>query len=231
MERTQALAVAVIVVVVVVAAALYLAGGGQETATKTTTGSPTTAPTTTTTTGPATTTGTTTTVTTAGLAPWVPDGVVSPGEYQGEASYAGGAFKVYWRVEDGYIYIALVGRTEGWVAIGFEPTTMMKDADMVIAYVAPDGTVHIDDQYSTGATGPHKSDTELGGTMDIEEYGGKEENGVTVVEFKRKLSTGDPYDKDLAGKDVVRIIWALGPGDDFTSKHFQAGYGEMRLSP
>ncbi len=222
MARTSIIVIGLVIVVIAAAIAYTLQGGGTGTTTPASS-----TPTTTTTVSCCL----ATTTTSTGMAEWVPDGVVSPGEYEGEASYADGAFQVYWRVNGDYIYIAMVGETTGWVAIGFEPTTMMKDADIVIGYVALDGTVHVDDQYSTGATGPHKSDTSLGGTMDIEEYGGREDNGVTVIEFKRKLTTGDPYDKDLAGKAAIQIIWALGPGDDFTSKHFKAGYGEITLSP
>ncbi len=158
---------------------------------------------------------------------WSADGVVSPGEYDKELELAGGRFKVYWRVEGGYAYIALVGKTKGWVAIGFGPTEMMKDADMVIGWVK-EGKVTVIDAYSTGVTGPHPPDEKLGGRNDITEFGGKEDNGITTIEFKRKQVTGDKYDRELKG--TVKFIYAMADEDVFTKKHNVAkGYGEITL--
>lgn len=126
--------------------------------------------------------------------------------------------------------MALVGKTKGWVAIGFEPTSRMKDADMIIGWVQ-DGKVKVIDAYSTGETGPHPPDEKLGGRSDILSYGGSEKGGVTVIEFKRKLSTGDKFDKDLKPGSTVKFIFAMADADEFTKKHNVAkGYGQLTLS-
>lgn len=90
--------------------------------------------------------------------------------------------------------MAIKGHTTGWVAIWFEPSVAMKDADMIFGWVQ-DGQIVVMDTYSTGTYGPHPSDEEPGGTNDILAFAGKEENGYTVIEFKRNLDTGDQYDK------------------------------------
>ena len=76
--------------------------------------------------------------------------------------------------------------------------------------------------------GPHPQDTELGGTNDILEFAGKEEDGYTTIEFKRKLDTGDKYDNPLV-KGKNQILWSYGPDDTATSKHVNRGYGEISL--
>jgi hypothetical protein len=60
------------------------------------------------------------------------------------------------------------------------------------------------------------------------EFGGREQGGVTTIEFKRRLVTGDGYDGELAS-GVNEIIWAYSPFDDTRQKHAEHGYGEIKL--
>jgi hypothetical protein len=156
---------------------------------------------------------------------WAADGVLGDMEYLGEMSY--GNYEIRWLADDQYIYIGIKAKTTGWVAIGFEPSSGMKDADMVFGFVQSGKTI-ISDQFSTGTYGPHSPDTELGGTDDILESGGKEEGGFTIIEFKRTLDTGDRYDKALA-EGAIKIIWAYGPDDEITKKHAVRGDGEISI--
>jgi hypothetical protein len=162
---------------------------------------------------------------------WQPDGIVGVNEYShslklyspARQGYTGGVMTISWKIDDEYLYMALNGSTRGWLAIGFEPTEWMRDADMVLGVV--DGNARVLDEYSTGNYGPHIEDTLLGGTDDILEYGGKSYGTHTVAEFRRRLDTGDRFDKVLRlGKDVS-IIWAMSDSMDPTVKH-NIAYGE-----
>ena len=158
------------------------------------------------------------------------DGTIQEGEYPHELVLAEGKFTVYWRNNSGYLYMALKGRTTGWVAIGFEPTSRMKDADMVFGWVEEDDRVMVLDLYATGRFGPHPPDEELGGTNDLLDAGGKEDNGYTIIEFKRKMNTADSYDKVLTAGQTVRFIWAMATRDSLTVKHnILKGSGELVL--
>ena len=156
---------------------------------------------------------------------WAADGVISPGEYTGSRTF--GDYELRWASDDKTIYIAMKAKTSGWVALGIQPGSRMKDADMVLGFVK-DGKALVFDLFSTGDFGPHPQDTEQGGTTTILEFGGKEEGGYTVIEFKRALDTGDKYDKPLV-KGVNKIIWAYGSDDSLTLKHANRGYGEIEL--
>ncbi|MDK2790077.1 MAG: hypothetical protein PWP15_584 [Methanothermococcus sp.] len=163
------------------------------------------------------------------LGDWKADGVIGKDEYSHKISLNGGKFIAYWGNDDEYIYMGLRGQSIGWVAIGFEPTNAMKDADMVFGWVK-DGHVVVLDLYSTGTFGPHPLDESLGGTNDILEYGGIEENGYTTLEFKRKLDTKDKYDKAFVRGQKIRFIWAMADSDDLNVKHNIAkGNGELTL--
>ena len=112
--------------------------------------------------------------------------------------------------DEEYLYLALNGSTDGWLSIGFDPLEWMKNSDIILASVQG-STATVLDEYCTGNYGPHIEDTLLGGTSDITEFGGSKGAGRTVIELKRKLDTGDRFDKafspgqnDLHNLGIVR---------------------------
>jgi hypothetical protein len=158
---------------------------------------------------------------------WNPDGVIEPGEYQYRFNTDG--FSAFFRVENDTLYVGIHAETRGWVAIGFGGGPGMKNTDIVIAYVLPNGTVKISDSYSAGFSGPHNPDVFLGGRADVLSYGGCEDENGTVVEFSRRLNTGDVSDSPIPLGKSFRVIWAYGPTDDFRSMHLKAGHFYVKL--
>ena len=165
--------------------------------------------------------------------PWKPDGIIGAGEYarslvmQDEGG-SGKRFEVWWRNDAQYIYMAMAGQTKGWVAIGFEPSVWMKNADMVLGFVNA-GNVTVQDQNSTGNYGPHVPDVALGGTDDILEYGGSQNQSFTTIEFKRRMNTGDRFDKAFVQGQVVPVIWGLSDSIRVDEKHSADGKGSLSL--
>jgi hypothetical protein len=159
-------------------------------------------------------------------AQWKPDGIVGENEYSQSMvlqsprsdGHSGGRLEISWKNDAENLYIALNGTTHGWMSIGFEPTEWMKDADMIVGYVKGNNTTVLD-EYCTGNYGPHRNDTELGGTYDILEYGGKEYKNYTVIEFMRRMNTGDKFDKAFVPGQNVSIIWAMASSKDLNAKH------------
>ncbi|WP_456366367.1 DOMON domain-containing protein [Thermococcus sp.] len=161
------------------------------------------------------------------VVPWKPDGVIEDGEYQ--RAYKDGDFELYLRVENGTLMVGMRAPTRGWLAVGFGGERGMKGADIIIAYVLPNGTVMVSDEYSTGFSGPHNPNGVYGGTDDVLSYGGSEGPDYTVVEFSRKLDTGDRHDFKIPPAGKFRVIWAYALEDDFLSMHAEAGsfYAEV----
>jgi hypothetical protein len=163
---------------------------------------------------------------------WKADGIVGESEYsrsmllQGPArqGYTGGEIEISWKNDQEYLYLALNGSTDGWLAIGFEPLEWMKNADIILASVQGSKATVLD-EYCTGNYGPHIEDTMLSGTNDIEEFGGRKVAGSTVIELKRKLDTGDRFDKAFSPGQTISIIWALSKDPDISLKH-NVAYGE-----
>ena len=138
-----------------------------------------------------------------------------------------GKYEIYWASDEQYVYIAIRAETTGWVAIGIQPGSRMKNADMVLGFVS-EGETTVLDLFSGGDFGPHSPDTELGGSDDILASGGSEQDGYTTIEFKRLLNTGDEYDIPLA-KGTHKIIWGYGRDDTVDRKHSNRGYGEIQI--
>ena len=156
---------------------------------------------------------------------FIADGVISDEEYSGYLK--ADDFEIYWANDIEHIFIAMAAPAEGFIAIGIQPNKMMKDADIILGYV-DDISVNIYDMYSTGNFGPHPPDVELGGNDDILDFAGSQNNGFTIIEFQRLLSTGDNYDNDIV-MGPNKIIWAYGRSDSPDGSHSKRGYGEIEI--
>jgi hypothetical protein len=123
-----------------------------------------------------------------------------------------------WKLAGENIHIRLAAKTEAWVGIGFNPSTRMKDANFIIGYVK-EGKVKITDHYGT-AERQHQEDTRLGGQKNIQDIGGKEENGVTEIIFSLPLDSKDSKDQPIWTDKDNTVLFAYGAGrDSFRTKH------------
>ena len=157
--------------------------------------------------------------------PWKADGVIADNEYVKVQTV--GEVEVYSRIDGDTLRLALKAKTNGFVAIGFDPAERMKDADIILGFVK-DGKAVVADMYSTGVTGPHPPDDQQGGKNDVTVFGGSKKDGVTIIEFERKLVTGDSKDKIIKAGDN-KIIWAVGEAEAATGKHVKRGNGILKL--
>ena len=117
----------------------------------------------------------------------------------------------------GNLLVKVSAPTDGWVAVGFDPTTAMQDANVIIGYVSND-TAYIRDDFGTGLNS-HASDIGLGGTDDVADIGGTETGSVTEITFTIPLDSGDSYDRVLLVGQVYSVILAYGADDSFDTQH------------
>lgn len=125
--------------------------------------------------------------------------------------------------------VELSGPTTGWVAVGFDPTSAMLDANIIIGYVAS-GVPSIRDDYGVASTS-HAADTLLGGSHDLTIDGGTENGGVTEIMFTIPLDSGDQYDKPLSAGSTYPVILARSADgqDDFSAPHAVATTAEIEI--
>jgi hypothetical protein len=57
-----------------------------------------------------------------------------------------------------------------------------------------------------------------------------EVNGVTTIEFVRKMDTGDDKDNPIPKNGTLKIIWGLGGSDSFNDMHTRVGYGTIDIA-
>lgn len=155
----------------------------------------------------------------AAIRPPTLDGRIEPDEYASRYLDVSTGIELRWIIIDEQIFIALRCPGQGWVALGWgEPDQiqMMKDADFVLAYVDQAG-LHIEDSFGVDFVA-HAPDRELGGHDDILEQAGSEQEGSTIVEFRRRLDTGDTYDRPIHPGSLM-VLFAHAREDDFTSYH------------
>lgn len=143
-------------------------------------------------------------------------GNVSAQEYDHTAKAGDMSFS--WKIVDKNIHVKLSGETTGWIAVGFNPTDQMKDANFVIGYVKDD-KVTIEDDFGHEERA-HKMDEDMGGKNDVTVVGGEEKGKTTTIEFSIPLDSGDKYDTviDPNGETVVLLAYG-GSRDSFKSKH------------
>lgn len=177
-----------------------------------------------------------------GSVAWAADGVISDGEYFNTIQL-GKSYTLYWSNDSEYIYIGMKAETSGWVALGIQlDLRSNKDIDMILGFVRND-EVTIYDLFSievgTDHPGLYPRDIVLGGSKDVTVFGGTEglagaivdeddDTIYTVIEFKRKLNTGDQYDQPLF-EGANTIVWSYGPDDLRDSPYVEQGYWVIEI--
>lgn len=138
-------------------------------------------------------------------------------------------FTMSWNLNGDTAEITMSAPTTGWVAVGFEPSSAMKDANIIIGYIQ-DESVFISDDWGDGFIS-HSADTDLGGSDNVSVIGGYETDGTTEISFSIPLNSGDSYDKVLEEGRTYKVILAFGPddGDDFQGYHVWAETIELEL--
>lgn len=150
-------------------------------------------------------------------------------EAAGNEVSAGAGWGFSWRFAGEEIELIVTAPTTGWVAIGFNPSKMMKDAQYILGYVQG-GQLYLRDDFGTGNTS-HASDDTIGGSQHVRPIGGTEENGSTTITFALPIKAGDAYDIDFPQGELYTVLLAYGANnaDNFTGMHRKRTSMEVKL--
>jgi len=127
-----------------------------------------------------------------------------------------------WKVVGDRLEVGISAPTTGWIAVAFDPSTGMKDANTIIGFVR-NGTAQMEDHFGTSPSA-HQSDVSLGGSRDLSDVSGTESGGTTELRFSIPLDSGDRYDRPLVQGETYTINLAYGSNgaDSFTPYHGRA---------
>jgi DOMON domain len=128
-------------------------------------------------------------------------------------------FTFKWKIVGDSLRCMLEAPTTGWLAVGFDPTDDMQDANFIIGYV-DNGITYIRDDFGVTET-MHSADLGLGGENNVRRVFGHEGSGSSEMRFTIPLNSGDIYDRVIIPGQEYRIIFAHGfnGADDFNSMH------------
>jgi hypothetical protein len=113
------------------------------------------------------------------------------------------------------------------VAVGFDPSSGMEDANFIVGYVDGDD-IMVRDDFGTWFSS-HDSDEKLGGRSDVEGISGEESAGRTRIAFTIPLDSGDQYDRVLEKGSEYTVLLAYGKQDSFTAAHSKRAKTTIKL--
>jgi hypothetical protein len=138
-----------------------------------------------------------------------------------------GKFTMTYTIEGTNLVASVTAPVTGWIAVGFNPSKMMKDANINIGY-ADGATSVVQDQFGSGMFS-HKPDSALGGKNDLTSASCIEKDGTTTLSFTIPLDSGDKNDTKLVPGQKVKLIFAASTKDDISKKHSITGKTETTL--
>ncbi len=125
---------------------------------------------------------------------------------------------VFWTLDGDQVHMELSAKTTGWVSIGIDPEDAMGGGDILIGAVK-NNKVRIGDHFADRKRG-HSPDEKLGGSNQVMDPAGKEENGVTTISFTRLVTASEEWDKPILTSGKTRVMFAFGTGrDSFVAGH------------
>jgi len=146
------------------------------------------------------------------------DGVVSPDEYSFSQDFD--SISVHVKRTADALYLAAVGDSTGWVALGLG-SLRMDGATIFMGFVGRDGKVQFKPQAGSGHS--HRDvGSEVSAT--IISYAVKEAAGKTTMELALKPAA---YIKD--GQKDLQLIYAVGTEKSFIPRHMARGALSLAL--
>ena len=146
------------------------------------------------------------------------DGVVSPGEYSFSQDFD--SVSVYARRTADALYLAAVGNSTGWVALGLG-SLKMDGSTIFMGFVGSDGKTQFKVQSGSGHS---HHDVSADVTATVASYAIKETGGKTTLEIALK-----PAAYVNSGQKDLQVIYAVGTEKSFMPRHMSRGAFSLSL--
>jgi len=121
--------------------------------------------------------------------------------------------KVSWQYKNGRIYFEMSAPTDGWITIGFNSTSGIEGAYLLMGNVEK-GKPNVVEHYTINP-GNYKTISSLGETPQVKDVSGDEKPNRTVLKFSLPIKVENQYQKDLSEGRAYTMIIAYSHEDDF----------------
>jgi hypothetical protein len=121
--------------------------------------------------------------------------------------------KVSWHYEGDRIFFEMSAPTDGWVTIGFNTTSGIKDAYLLMGNVVK-GELQVVEHY-TLSPGNYKTINSLGEASQVKDIKGEENSNRTTLNFSLPIKAKSKYQKELSEGTEYTLIMAYSQEDDF----------------
>jgi hypothetical protein len=149
-----------------------------------------------------------------GTAKPVVDGVIDAAQYGYTQDF--GQMTLYFQRTADTLYVGVVGKTAGWVAVGLD--SMKMDAAPIFMGFVQDGKAQFTTQMGRGHSHQEAA------TSSVISYAMKEQGGTTVLEVALKASQ-----YIAADQKELDAIYAIGPAKNFSAYHSFRGAMKVPL--
>jgi hypothetical protein len=148
------------------------------------------------------------------------DGKIGASEYAKSLKHDASGATLSWTIAGDTIYVSIQAQAEGWIGVGFlaEKTKSKQGADQYI-FTFEGGKLAAFDLHQAAAAGPPVLDESNGGKNSILQSAVDRNGRTWVVEFSRKLKTGEKTDMDIVPGKKFSLLLALGAGEAWRSPH------------
>lgn len=157
------------------------------------------------------------------------DGTIGAKEYANTMKDAKSGITVNWQIMGDTIYFGLTSSAKIWTGIGFNPTGDKKDGADMYMFMFNGGKFSAADMVMTKPKGEPKMDTKEGGKDNILASAGTLSGNSMVVEFSRKLNTGDKTDQVLNAGKSNKVLLAVSDNPNTTKAHKKTDRWELNL--
>ncbi|NOQ74175.1 MAG: hypothetical protein GQ574_19360 [Crocinitomix sp.] len=120
---------------------------------------------------------------------------------------------VSWEHKDARVYFKMAAPTTGWITIGFNTTSGMSKAYLLMGRVI-NGNAEVVEHY-TSSPGNYKTLIALGVQISVYNIAGTEANNQTTLEFSIPIQAKNKFARDLTKGSEYVMTLAYSQEDDF----------------
>ena len=120
---------------------------------------------------------------------------------------------VHWHYQGDRIYFEMSAPTDGWVTIGFNQSTGIQGAYLLMGNVI-NGQTNLVEHYTLSA-GNYQPIKKLNGQVQVKDIEGVEKGNKTTIKFSLPILAASKYQKDLSKGSEYVMILAYSQADDF----------------